>query len=108
MQVRVVPAACVVAGPGPRVAEATARVKADVRVMGPPWELHDVQDGDDVPLFSGQESEVKALYHVMYRARSVLAGDLHVCDPQGTRYTWTRKTFQWDARPEGAALAQLT
>jgi len=38
----------------------------------------------------------------------MLHGDLYVCDPQGTRYTWTRKTFQWDARPEGAALAQLT
>jgi len=73
---------------------AAAGVRADVRHMGPPWEL---RDGGDAPLFTGQESEVKAQYHVMRRATSVLTGDLYVCDSAGARYVWNRQAFRWDA-----------
>ena len=100
MSLRPVPPG-VLAGPVPRVAETAPPVKADVRTMGPPWELH---DGDDAPLFTGQESEVKALYHQMCRAASVLHGDLYVCDPQGTRYAWNRSAFRWE--PVLAVLPQ--
>ena len=93
MSLRPVPPG-VLAGPVPRVAETAPPVKADVRTMGPPWELH---DGDDAPLFTGQESEVKAQYHVMRRATSVLTGDLYVCDSAGARYVWNRQAFRWDA-----------
>jgi hypothetical protein len=92
--------AVVLAGPVPGAGQTAATVKADVRTMGPPWEL---RDGGEAPLFSGQESETKALYHVMCNSRSVLHGNLHVCDPQGARFTWDRKTFRWEA-----ALPQLT
>lgn len=85
---------------GLAAAAAAAEVKADVRTMGPPWEL---RDGDGVPLLRGQECEVKTQYHVVTSARAVLSGDLFVCDPQGTRYAWDRKTFRWN---ELAPVAQ--
>jgi hypothetical protein len=100
VSLRAVPAS-VLAGPVPGVAETEAGVRVAVRTLGPPWEL---RDGDDAPLFSGQESEVKALYHQMRRVTSVLAGDLHVCDPAGVRFAWNRQTFHWE--PILAALPQ--
>jgi hypothetical protein len=95
VSLRAVPVS-VLAGPVPGVDQTAARMKADVRMMGPPWEL---RDGDDTPLFTGQESEVKALYHRMHHATSVLAGDIYVCDPQGARFTWNRPAFRWEPVP---------
>jgi len=99
-----VPAACVLAGPGPGPAEAAAPVKTAARTTGPPWELHDARGDDDMVLLRAQESEVKALYHEIHRARSVLAGDLYVSDSQGARYVWNRSAFRWE--PVLAVLPQ--
>jgi hypothetical protein len=97
VSLRAVPAS-VLAGPVPGVAETAVRVKASVRTMGPPWELHDMQGGDDILLLKGQESEAKALYHEIHRTKTMTHGDLYVCDSAGTRFTWDRKTFRWGAR----------
>jgi hypothetical protein len=97
VSLRAVPAG-VLAGPVPGVAETAARMKAAVRTMGPPWELHDMQGDDDMMLLRAQESEVKALYHEIHRTKTMTHGDLYVCDPQGVRFTWDRKTFRWGAR----------
>jgi len=104
VQVRLVPAACIVAGPGPRVGQTARRMKASVRTMGPDWELHDMQGDDDMVLLRAQESEVKALYHEIHRAKTMLHGDLCVSDPAGTRYVWSRPAFRWE--PILAALQQ--
>jgi hypothetical protein len=87
------------------VAETEARMKASVRTMGPPWELHDVSGDDDMMLLRAQESEVKALYHEIHRTKTMLHGDLCVSDPQGARYDWNRQAFRWDERE--AALPQV-
>ena len=104
MPLRMVPAACVLAGPGPGPAEAAAPVKTAARTTGPPWELHDARGDDDMVLLRAQESEVKALYHEIHRAKTMLHGDLCVSDPAGTRYVWSRPAFRWE--PILAALQQ--